>query len=237
MLPDLSHRSTGPEIMDSAAIPFPQFDRALGQIEAVNALTLGYRPILRWLGRQDLSGLRGKAVTILDVGCGRGALLRSIYGWARRRSLDVRLSGIDIHPWAKDAAERATPAHMQIEYQCGDILVCDPEPAELVVCSHVTHHLTDEAVVKFLRRLDGLARRGWFVSDLHRHPASYLLAKSLLCVAPVDRMLRSDGPTSVLRAFTARDWREYLHRAGIPTVRHRIEWFFPFRYGIAGWKD
>ena len=44
---------------------------------------------------------------ILDVGSGYGDMLRLIDRWARARSLDVRLLGLDRNPWAARAAERA----------------------------------------------------------------------------------------------------------------------------------
>jgi hypothetical protein len=46
-------------------------------------------------------------------------------------------------------------------------------------------------------------------------------------------MIRHDAPVSVARAFTASEWRHLLDEAGIPEERTKIEWFFPFRYGVA----
>jgi len=46
-------------------------------------------------------------------------------------------------------------------------------------------------------------------------------------------MMRSDGPISISRAFVAADWRGLLADAGIAAERISIEWFFPFRYGVA----
>ena len=45
---------------------------------------------------------------ILDVGAGYGDMLRRIKTWAKARSVDVRLAGLDRSPWAARAAERAT---------------------------------------------------------------------------------------------------------------------------------
>jgi hypothetical protein len=49
-------------------------------------------------------------------------------------------------------------------------------------------------------------------------------------------MVQHDGPISVARAFTAADWRRFVAEAGIPMKRIRINWFFPFRYCVAGEK-
>jgi hypothetical protein len=50
---------------------------------------------------------------------------------------------------------------------------------------------------------------------------------------PLSRMMRSDGPISISRAFVAADWRRLLAEAGIPRARTSIRWFFPFRYVVA----
>ena len=235
MPPDFSQRSRQAEIMDSGMDSFADFDRALRQIEAVNSATLGYRAVLRWLERQDMATTAGRPVTIIDAGCGRGALLRRIRAWGRKRRLDMRLIGIDNNPWARTSAEKASRDGAPIEYRTADILEIESTPSpDFVVCSHVMHHFGDGEIVRFLQWLDRHAARGWFISDLHRHPAPYFLAKSLLSVAPVGAMVRNDGPVSVLRAFTRGDWEKLLDAAEIPPRQRRIDWSFPFRYGISG---
>jgi hypothetical protein len=39
----------------------------------------------------------------------------------------------------------------------------------VIVSSHFAHHLSDADLVRFLRWMEGAARLGWFVNDLHRH--------------------------------------------------------------------
>lgn len=228
MLGDFSQRSNEQEIMDGGIGSFELFDESLKQIEAVNHLTLGYRPLLSWVDRQ-LQSHEPRPVTILDVGCGRGDLLRRIWSLARKKTVTVRLTGVDIDSWSAPAARQATPEYMDIDYRIGNVFDMDIE-ADFIVCSHVTHHMKNEELVAFIRWLEAHGRRGWFIGDLHRHPISFILAKMFLWLAPVNSMIRNDGPVSVARAFTAKDWREILKQAGVPA---QIRWHFPFRYGVA----
>ena len=225
---DFSQRSNEQEIMDGGIGSFELFDESLQQIEAVNRLTLGYRPVLAWVARQ-LASPAPRPVTILDVGCGRGDLLRRIWSLARKNHVTVRLTGVDIDSWSAPAARQATPDYMDIDYRIGNVFERDIE-ADFIVCSHVTHHMKNDELVVFIRWLEAHARRGWFIGDLHRHPISFILAKMFLLLAPVNSMIRNDGAVSVARAFTAKDWREILTQAGVPA---EIRWHFPFRYGVA----
>jgi 2-polyprenyl-3-methyl-5-hydroxy-6-metoxy-1,4-benzoquinol methylase len=227
-LGDFSQRSNEQEIMDGGIGSFELFDESLKQIEVVNHLTLGYRPMLLWVDRQ-LQSPEPRPVTILDVGCGRGDLLRRIWSLARKKTVTVRLTGVDIDSWSAPAARQATPEYMGIDYRIGNVFDMDIE-ADFIVCSHVTHHMKNDELVAFIRWLEAHARRGWFIGDLHRHPISFILAKMFLWLAPVNSMIRNDGPVSVARAFTAKDWREILKQAGVPA---QIRWHFPFRYGVA----
>ena len=231
MARDLSRRSNEQEIMDGGIGSFELFDESLKQIEAVNRLTLGYRPVLSWVARQLLSP-EPRPVTILDVGCGRGDLLRRIWFLARKKNVTVRLTGVDIDSWSSPAARQATPEYMDIKYCIGNVFNLDIE-ADFIVCSHVAHHMTNDELVAFIRWLEKHARRGWFISDLHRHPISLLFAKMFLFLAPVNSMVRHDGAVSVARSFTAKDWRDILKQAGVPA---QICWHFQFRFGVARCK-
>ena len=63
--------------------------------------------------------------------------------------------------------------------------------------------------------MDSHATRGWFINDLHRHPLPYYFIKTVFNMLPLSRMMRSDGPISISRAFIADDWRRLLMEAGI----------------------
>jgi SAM-dependent methyltransferase len=232
---DLSRRSFAPELMDTETVGFEEFHECLRHLEVVNRWTFAYRPTLRWLDR--LIGRRGRPqypLSILDVGFGHGDMLRRIALWAERHGITVQLRGIDLSPWSARAAAAATPAHMPIHYETGDIFdeANEQPPVDIVVSSLFTHHLGDDDLVRFLRWMTVRARIGWFINDLHRHALPYHFIGSVLRLMPVNRMVRHDAPVSVARSFTRADWLRLIRQAGLQPDQVSVDWFFPFRYGV-----
>lgn len=234
---DFSCRSHQLEMMDRGAVGFEDFHKHLRELEIVNVCTLAYRPTLHWL-KKALSGDKSRQpVSILDIGSGGGGMLQKIWKWARRSGRKTNLTGVDLNPWSKKSAERVTPPDAPIQYETCDIFSFDPDRhVDFIISSLFTHHLTDNEVVKFLRWMDRHATQGWFINDLHRHPLPFFLIRHATRLLGFGPMVQHDGPISVARAFTAADWRRLVAEAGIPGERIRINWFFPFRYCVAGRK-
>ena len=232
---DFSCRSRQLEMMDGDAVGCADFRQCLHDLELVNVCTLAYRPTLHWLKKVWRDDRFRQPVSILDIGCGGGGMLRKIWRWARRRGRKPNLTGVDRNPWSKASAERVTPPDAPIQYETADIFSFDPDrQADFIISSLFTHHLTDDEVVTFLRWMDRHATQGWFINDLHRHPLPFYLIRYVTRILRFGPMVQHDGPISVARAFTAADWRRLVAAAGIPMERIRINWFFPFRYCVAG---
>ena len=145
-----------PELMDGDC-SYEDYRDCLRSLEQVNRWLQGYRPTLTWLKRLP----RGCRVPmhIVDVGSGGGGLLRQIAGWARRRVICVKLTGIDLNPYAARVAEESTSKALEITWVTGDALkYCSEWPADIVVNSLMAHHLEDEEVIHLLRWMEATAR-------------------------------------------------------------------------------
>jgi SAM-dependent methyltransferase len=229
---DLSCRSTLPELMDTAQVSFEEFHHCLRDLRRINLCTLAYRPTLSWLDRvvktRDLKRLR-----VLDVGFGYGDMLRAIARWARRRGVEVELTGVDLNPWSAKAAALATPPDMRIDYRIGDLFDLPQDcRSDVVISALFTHHLEDALLVRFLRWMQERAEVGWFSNDLHRHAISHGFARAMVRTLPVNRLVVHDAPLSVARAFTRADWDRVLGQAGFPPGIVSVDWYTPFRYGV-----
>ena len=237
---DLARRSTQGELMDVEPADFAEIDATLRELETINRLTLAYRPTLAWLDRMVRDGKLGSGapLSILDVACGHGDMLRRIWRWAQARGVSVELTGVDINPLVIRSAEAATPAAAPIRYLVRDVFELgdgdgDGGGFDVVVSSLFAHHLGDEDLARFVAWMDRRARRSWLVNDLHRHPIPYHFVRAWVRLAGFGRLVVHDAPVSVARAFTRDGWTGVLDRAGVDPARVEIRWFMPFRYRVA----
>jgi SAM-dependent methyltransferase len=225
-----SQRSDELELMDQENIDFEEFHHCLQQLETINQLTFAYRPTLKWL-RKNISN--EDPMVILDVACGGGDMLRQIETkLSPTLSKPPRLVGVDLNPHAKQSALRVSK-NSAIQYQTADVFSFQYEtPVDLIICSLFTHHLDDAQIIQFLQWLNLTAQRGWFISDLHRHPIPYYFIKFATKLGSRNRLIRNDAAVSVARAFTRKDWQRLLDKAEI-NGHVEIAWYFPFRIGVS----
>jgi SAM-dependent methyltransferase len=223
-----------PELMDGDC-SYEDFRGCLSSLEQINRWLLGYRPTLAWL--KHLPAGLSDPVHIVDVGSGGGDLLRRIAVWARRRGIAVRLTGIDLNPFAARAAAESTPKEFEIKWIAGDALEYRPEqPVDIVVSSLMAHHLEDDEVVALLRWMEATAQVGWFINDLERSAWSCRLFRWVESIAGWHRFVRHDGPVSFRRAFREEDWVQLLTAADVAREAASVEQWRPGRLCVGRWK-
>jgi len=228
----LALRSLQPEEMDQESTDAATYARCIADLARVNRITFTHRAVLKWLARMTRDLPPDTTLSILDVACGHGDLLRAIHRWAAKRKLSVHLEGVDLNPRSAEVAGAATPPDMAITYRTSDVFDFDPHPKpNLIVTSQFAHHLTDDEVVRFLQWLDGHATHGWLITDLHRHALAYYGFPVLARLAGWHRIVRQDGRISIARSFRRAEWQSLIAAAGVDAD---IRWSFPFRYTVAG---
>lgn len=205
------------ELMDEPS-SYEDFRDCLLDLERVNRTLFAYRPTLQWLKQ-----FSAPALNIVDVGSGGGDLLRRIEGWAEHRMLTVRLTGIDINPYATRAAREFTRPSSRIQWVTTSAFAYRPaQRIDIVLSSLFTHHLADADIVHFLQWMEQTAARGWFINDLARSLNSYRLFKLLARLMRWHRFVQHDGPVSIQRSFSEEDWRRYIAEAGLAHLPIRI---------------
>ena len=232
---DRLHRSAQSEILDG---PVSTADLAdiLRDLARFNGVMQGHWPVLKWLDRAVRDVPPDRPLTLLDIGCGYGDLLRAIREWAQKRGRSLRLIGIDLSPQVIDVARSVTADGDNIEYHAADIFAFTPPgPIDFVVTSLVTHHLSDDMIERFLRWMETNAARGWIIYDLQRSIVPFYfiaLAGPVLRLHPV---VVYDGRISVARSLTRSEWAARLVAAGISWGAIDLRWFM-FRFAIGRLK-
>jgi ubiquinone/menaquinone biosynthesis C-methylase UbiE len=216
---DFGRRSREPELMDDLRRPEREFAAAYRELTIINRRLGGIRAIERFLPRAS-----GNAnLLMLDVAAGAcdvsEALLRTRS--SRIVVLDMNIKGLKL-------ADRAWPV-------VGDALEL-PFPADtfdVVMASLFFHHLSDDSCVRVLQQMWRIAKRRVLVNDLHRHPLAYVSIRALTVLFSHSRMVRHDGPVSVLRAFRPHELLDIGRRAGVPARVYRS---FPYRLALVADK-
>jgi SAM-dependent methyltransferase len=230
--PDFSRRSGEAEWLDNAELQPEELARVLHDLARFNGAMFGHWSVLNWLRRALRDVPKGEPLTLLDVGCGYGDLLRAIRRWARKRELPLRLIGIDLSRETVRIAQGATAADDEIEYHAADVFDFQPgRPVDLVVSSLLTHHFGDAMLVAFLRWMEASARKGWFIYDLQRHPVPYYFIGLMRFVTRLHPMVIHDGRISVARSLTRAEWEDRIARAGVARNAVTLRWFL-FRFAI-----
>jgi len=212
--------------MDAPGLDPAVYAAVVADLAKVNRITFAARPTLAFLDR----ALRGRSrFRLLDVGYGDGDMLRIIARWAALRGITADLVGVDLNPSSEIAARAHTPAGMKIDWRTGDYAGCAGQGYDVVISSLVAHHMTHGQLIAFLRFMEGEARIGWLVNDLHRHLFAYLGFPWLARILRWHEIVRHDGTLSIARSYRPGEWPAILQEAGIPRGAARPFRAFPFR--------
>jgi len=230
MIVDTTFRSNAPEIMDDFSIEGEILKDALDKIAAINKLLGGNKVTL--LGVKELIKNKSKneTVTILDVGCGNGDMLRTLAEYATNNGLKFNLVGIDANQFTIDHAQTLSINYPNITYSCDDIFKNNLKEGsfDIVLCTLTLHHFKDPDILKLLNDFYKTAKLGIVINDLHRSRLAYYLFKVICYLFGLNEMSREDGLVSILRGFKKSDLLLYSRKLNFK--KYSIRWKWAFRY-------
>ena len=227
-LVDTSHRSSEMEIMDDFTMEGVLFRDTLDKLEIINRFLGGNSVTIKGLKKLLKNQSKNKTITIVDLGCGNGDVLRDVSKFGRKNNYSFKLIGIDANPAAIDYARELSKEYSELSFKTIDILSEDfkKQSYDVVLCTLFLHHLKNEELISFLKKTTENATIGLVVNDLHRHKLAYYLFK-LIGFFIKNKMVRQDGLTSILRAFKRKDLENIAKEI---KVHFSIEWKWAFRY-------
>jgi len=233
LLPDFSRRATAREWMDDPTVPPEDVAAALRDLERINVVLRVRAALARHLFPR-IERARRSPVRILDVATGAADIPRAIATWARRRGRRVEIVALDLGWSALRYARRALDGYPEIALVCADArhLPFPRDAFDFVIATEFAHHVEDHELVPLLRRLAELAREAVIINDLRRHPIAYYGFRVLSRLFFRSRLVRHDGPISILRGFTVRECEQLREALGLGAFSlHR---HFPYRLVLIG---
>jgi ubiquinone/menaquinone biosynthesis C-methylase UbiE len=231
-MPDLSYRSTQPELLDQTGIPFPDIEQNMRELDFINRYLGGHAISIGGLQQliQTQNRIYSEPLLIAEIGCGDGNNLMALQRWCVKKNIPVRFIGIDLNPECI-AAARLRKGLSDAEWICSDYAAVQfTEKPDILFSSLFCHHFTDEALAQQLAWLQRNCRIGFFINDLHRHPLAYYSIQWLTRLFSKSYLVKNDAPLSVWRGFKRKEWRHLLERAGIRNFT--IQWKWAFRWLI-----
>lgn len=228
---DLRERRRTDEWMDSPSADPALVQQSLRFLRRVNRL-LGYtRSTLHHLDGFSARWHRSQTIRILDVATGSADLPRAILRWASRRDWRVDVVGVDLHPTtaATAMASGQGPSLRIVRANALELPFADAS-FDYATTSLFLHHLDDADVVRVLREMVRVARRGIIAGDLLRCRRAYAWIKLFTLWA--NPIVKNDGPASVAQAFTREEILTLRDHAGA-TFANYFE-HFGHRFVLAG---
>jgi len=207
------------EMMDRPQPVSPELERDLERLRQLN----------RWFGSHSLVSvyvrrwiMHGAQMRIVDLATGSGDIPRLLVDHARRIGVRIEIDAVDRQAATLDIARGLSADYPEISYHAANILEWDrPQGYDIVLCSLVLHHFSDDDAVKLLQRCRELSKRFVLVSDLRR---GFLLQAGVYILTALifrEPMTRFDARLSAERAFSFVEMRELAIRAGWKNFRSK----------------
>lgn len=206
-------RSAQAEYFDLPERPADDTIAAFRDLDRLNRVFVFERPfedtLPKWLGDERCARLE-----ILDLGAGTGFLGQTLSLWAAERGWQWHFTNLDSNPLAlKLGNTRDSVLGSALE------LPFEDNRFDLVVASQMTHHLTDDQIVRHFREAWRVTRDAVFICDLHRNAGLYAMLWFSTWWFRVGHAVRSDALISVKRGFRLREWRGLARNAGLPDAQ------------------
>ena len=232
------NRSSELELMDDLYLSNEALRKNLDELEIINKWLGGNAVVTNALNEiTSQYTLPNQALTIADLGCGGGDILREVAVWAREKHFRVNLTGIDANLFMVEYARQKCADYPNISVIQENIFspAFRQKPFDIIICSLFCHHFTSEELIPLLSQLQQQAQKAVIINDLHRHPLAYYSIKWLTKLFSGSYLVKNDAPLSVLRAFRKSEIQHILAAAGI--TNFSLQWQWAFRWRLIIYKN
>jgi 2-polyprenyl-3-methyl-5-hydroxy-6-metoxy-1,4-benzoquinol methylase len=224
------YRTDTAEIMDDFTLEGEVLREALDKIAKINQFLGGNSLTLNGVKELILTLPKSRLITIVDVGCGNGDLLRVLSNFGKEKNYSLNLIGIDANAFTVNHAKKLSESYSNITFQCEDIFKFDFSQlkCDIVLCTLTLHHFKNEEIESLLTTFYDNSKLGIVINDLHRSSLAYRLFQVICFLFQLNSMSREDGLTSILRGFKKEELEIFSKKLGFK--KYKIHWKWAFRY-------
>jgi len=230
----MRYRNFRPELMDDPSLDSREHLQALQGLERINAVSLVAQSLwteIRKLAKENPV----QPLQLLDIATGAGDLPVRLMKRAGCSQMLLQADGCDISSRAVAyAREKATKEKVPSHFFTWSAFI-DPVPPQydILTSALFLHHLSEEQLVLFLKKLREANPKMILLSDLCRSPLGFMTAAMGSHIFSRSRVIHEDALQSVRAAFTLAEITQFAQKAGWQDFELRPLW--PFRYLLI-WK-
>jgi 2-polyprenyl-3-methyl-5-hydroxy-6-metoxy-1,4-benzoquinol methylase len=224
------YRTDTSEIMDDFTLEGEVLREALDKIAKINQFLGGNSLTLNGLKELILTVPKSKAITIVDIGCGNGDMLRVLSNYGKENNYSFNLIGIDANAFTVKHAIKLSESYSNITFKCEDIFEYDFSQlkCDILLCTLTLHHFKNPEIENLLTTFYANSKLGIVINDLHRSWLAYRLFQIICFLFKLNSMSREDGLTSILRGFKKEELETFSNKLGFK--EYTIQWKWAFRY-------
>lgn len=227
---DTRFRTNAPEIMDDFSIQGQELRQTLDEIAEINHMLGGNSVTLQGVERLLRKIPKSKKISIIDIGCGNGDMLRMLSDFGNKNGWDFYLTGIDANAATIGYAQELSETYPNITYLSEDVFNPEFEKLQydIALCTLTLHHFSDKEILHLIGILKKQANVGLVINDLHRNGLAYRLFQLFGWIFRLGNMPKSDGLVSILRGFKKEELIGFSKKLNISN--YSIHWKWAFRY-------
>ena len=147
------HRSSATEMMDDFTLKGVDFRDTLDKLEIINRLLGGNSVTIKGLKKLLYTQAKTKTITIIDLGCGHGDILRDVAKFGRKNKYKFNLLGVDANPDAIEYAKELSKDYPELSFETLDIFSQEfkQQNFDVVLCTLFLHHFKTQDLISFLK--------------------------------------------------------------------------------------
>ena len=224
------YRSQQLEIMDNLDFQGLEMQNLLKDLKTVNKWLGGSNITIDGLKKLLTPNFKTKKITILDVGCGDGELLRQCADFGKRNNLELELIGIDFNENILEFAKFQSKEYLNIKFQKVDVFSEENliPNCDIALCTLFLHHFSNENIINILKILLNKTQIGLVINDLERNKLAFNLFKIVSHLFLKTNTAKHDGLVSVARGFKREELQNISMK--IPYQESEISWRWAYRY-------
>ncbi|MBT8261478.1 MAG: methyltransferase domain-containing protein [Bacteroidia bacterium] len=223
------HRSEEKEIMDDFQFQGTEMEALLTDLKRINKWLGGNKITLNGIQKLVEAGPGNRRISILDIGCGDGEMLRVCANKLKQPNITFSYTGIDANKFIIDEAILRNKDYPNIQFKTMDVFSREFEDLEydIALCTLFLHHFKDKDIRRLVEKIASNAKVGIVINDLERSKLAFVLFKIVSTLFVRTKTARNDGLVSIARAFKR---KELIAFSKSVKAEHFIKWKWAFRY-------